>query len=234
MGASCFARLYIHINGENPNRNTSYTGLLTNIMIDPDWGTLTQGEVNRMNASGYTDSSGALERAKIKFTAEANIHKNENGEEKPLKCLVFMTDGMNNPTSERICEEEWVREYWKYTHSKPSWKYGQITYHQPGRNKIWKWKHHPAGYEEVCEDVTANYRDTRSLEHCNAMKSAGIKIYAIAYDVAPSEKTHAENFMKQCSSGAEYFKSATNSSALEAAFKEIGASIVTEVIRIKR
>ena len=66
------------------------------------------------------------------------------------------------------------------------------------------------------------------------MKSAGVKIYAIAYDVAEEDQEHAEEFMRACSSGDEYFKTARDASALQQAFTEIGQSIAVEVIRIKR
>lgn len=157
-----------------------------------------------------------------------------------MKFLVFMTDGANNESNECTNQEVWVEspatgEYW--------WKkkkYGSIKYRY-SKPKNWrKWNYVPAqpketGHfedQEVCE---LDYHfDVRSLAACGQMKAAGVSIFAIAYDIAKSQKDHAESFLQNCSSGAGFFKSADDSTALEAAFEQIGDSILTEVIRIKR
>lgn len=293
-------------NGKNPkSSDQGYNGLIKSRVVSPAWGTLSTRSVSRMKAKHFTDSSGALEISKNKFKLEAAIHKKDAGESDPLKFLVFMTDGLNNPVWQKKCEIEKKevdpkKEYWVYkkncgkgdlkrkdkVYKKPrrdlkDWKYykgkagywnnyescddngcktkrtwvkpraeywryypsktvcGSYTYKRPKNTS--GWKHYPGkpGYWEdkkVCRGpkIETFYRDEKSLKHCADMKAAGVKIYAIAYDVEPEDKEKAEKFMRTCSSGAEYFKSARDSSALEEAFKEIGVAIVKDVIRIKR
>ncbi|PHR60500.1 MAG: hypothetical protein COA43_07260, partial [Robiginitomaculum sp.] len=196
----------------------------------PEWGVLNHGAISAMNALHGTDSSGALKDAANAFTFENDIHNAMNGTEEPLKFAIFMTDGANNQSYE--CGTEWVSnpEYWVDTYH--GWN--TIYYSQQWWFDHWV-IHHPASggsNQQVCK--TDYWFDKRSLATCAEMKDDGIKIYAIAYDVAANQKQHAEDFMQECSSGDNYFKSASNSSALDAAFAEIGESIVKEVIRVKR
>jgi len=214
-------------------------GVIPLHVVDPEWGTISDYNINQMIDRHGTDSSGALQDAQAAFTGESAAHIAVNGEENPLKFLVFMTDGANNDSYECTTEEVWVEnvtaEYW--------WKYknnGQVktVYSEP--NKPWKWTHVPStsdgtGYFEDQEVCAWDYHfDARSLVACDAMKDDNVLIYAIAYDVADSQKDHAEDFMQKCSSGEAFFKSADDATALEAAFDAIGESILSEVIRIKR
>ncbi len=211
-------------------------GLIPSHVIHPKWGVLTPHTITRMQDRVGTDSSGALGRAKAAFPLESAQHKLVNGEGAPLKFLVFMSDGANNTSTECETKKVWVDdptpEYWWKTK-----RNGQriVKYSQP--KKYWNWNHEPASdgyYEEkqVCE--TDYFFDRRSLAHCSAMKNAGAVIYTIAYDVAASQKAHAEQFLLNCSSGVEYFKTVDRSEDLEKAFDDIGDAIVEEVIRIKR
>ena len=214
-------------------------GVIPTHVTHPQWGTLTVGEIMRMIARHGTDSSGALQDAAAAFKGESAAHIAVNGEENPLKFLVFMTDGANNQSYECTTESVWVEnmtaEYW--------WKYknnGTIKYRYQEPNNPWNWNYVASrsdgtGYfqdQEVC--AYDYYFDVRSLEACDEMKADGVLIYAIAYDVDASQKEHAEDFMQKCSSGDEFFKSADDASALTAAFDAIGESILQEVIRIKR
>ena len=221
-------------------------GVVPSHVVDAKWGILSDPNINRMYARNGTDSSGALQDAADAFELEDQTHLDMNPEffaanqlEEPLKFLVFMTDGANNQSYECHMEEVWVEnetaEYW--------WKRNRrnrvITRYRRPRN-AWRWNHVPAesdgtGYYEEQEVCAVDYHfDVRSLEACDQMKEAGVLIYAIAYDVAPSQKDHAEEFMQSCSSGDAFFKSAGNASALQQAFEEIGDAVVTDVIRVKR
>lgn len=214
-------------------------GVIPFKVVDPEWGTLSDYDITQMTSRAGTDSSGSLQRAADAFDLEAAQHIAVNGEPDPLKFMVFMTDGANNKTTECTTQEVWVEnktaEYW--------WKYknnGSIKYKYQEPWNWWKWTHVPStsdgtGYYEDQEVCTYDYHfDVRSLEACDQMKDSGVLVYAIAYAVADSQKEHAEDFMLKCSSGDNFFKSADDSSALEAAFAEIGDSVLTEVIRIKR
>lgn len=226
----------------DPSDKYSYVdddGVIPSYVSKPAWGVLSENEITRMYARHGTDSSGALQDAADAFALEPGEHKKVNGEEDPLKFLVFMTDGSNNESYECQMEEVWVEnvtaEYWWKTNKK-----GKKKTTQKKPKKWWKWNYVPAtsdgtGYfdeQEVC--AWDYYFDVRSLLACDQMKNAGVAVYAIAYDVAATEKAHAEEFMEKCSSGPEYFKTASDSSALAEAFDEIGASILEEVIRLKR
>ena len=67
-----------------------------------DWGTAhTLTYVQKLIADGGTDSSAAMARAysDIIKSSEVDAHKNKNGQKKPGKFIVFMTDGDNNYSS---------------------------------------------------------------------------------------------------------------------------------------
>jgi len=245
----------INVHGERIFRTALYpysSSLITGKIVDPDWGSLTANEVNRMYAGGGTRSTSALTRAKSNFTLEADIHDDENSEDDPLKFLIFMSDGANNGSYyQQQCVEEdvWVpatSEYWQYTHWRPSWKYGDIVTKRP-KKKLWKWRHYPAqsGHwdtEEQCTSVKVSPENNSSLAQCTAMKDAGVKIYSIAYDVAQNERELAEQFMKDCSSNNDhgvytddgFYKYAADGTDLQAVFTAIGEAVVKEVIRVKR
>ncbi|MBL4766248.1 MAG: hypothetical protein JKY94_00740 [Rhodobacteraceae bacterium] len=217
------------------------TNLITSKVVNPAWGTLTDGSINLMRASGGTRSTSALTKASAKFNVENGIHNNANGEDEPLKFLIFMSDGANNGAStQQVCtpQQVWVpgnNEYW--------WKRkknGQVKYKYSRPKKPWKWNYVRGtqgywGTQQVCESVPYSAENESSLEKCTTMKNNGVKIYAIAYDVSAHERAMAETFMKECSSGVdEFYKYATSGADLQAVFEQIGESIVKEVVRIKR
>ena len=221
-------------------------GVIPGHVVDPEWGLISDGNIGRMYHRRGTDSSGALQDAADAFDQEDAIHLAMNPDffaandiDDPLKFLVFMTDGANNRSYECHIEEVWVEnetaEYW--------WKRNRrgrlITRYRRPRNS-WRWNYVPSesdgtGYYEEQEVCSTDYHfDVRSLEACDQMKASGVLIYAIAYDVAADQRVHAEEFMQNCSSGDAFFKTANDASALREAFEEIGAAVVTDVIRVKR
>ncbi|MBL4766249.1 MAG: hypothetical protein JKY94_00745 [Rhodobacteraceae bacterium] len=202
----------------------------------PAWGTVADWKITQMQDRVGTDSSGALQDAADAFQLEAAIHTLENGTEEPLKFAVFMTDGANNQSSQCHTENVLVAAspaHWKiyYNHSgywtRYTWESWFDDYYYQHFDA------EPEHYEDQETCVWDYWFDQRSLVACSDMKAADVKIYAIAYDVDAGQKVHAENFMRQCSSGPEYFKSAVDAAALKQAFEAIGESIVTEVIRVK-
>jgi len=231
---------------DNRRSGIDTDGLVPGHVVDPEWGTISNYKITRMYDRSGTDSSGALQAAADTFALENEIHLDMNPDyfddntiDEPLKFLVFMTDGANNKTTECHTEEVWVEnqtaQYW--------WKYkrnGRIKYKYSRPRNWWNWNYvepvsDGTGYYEEREVCTYDYHfDVRSLEACDQMKEAGVLIYAIAYDVADEQKDHAEEFMQNCSSGDNFFKSAGDASALQQAFEEIGDAVITEVIRVKR
>ena len=76
------------------------------------WGTTGVGTyVNKLSASGYTNSSAAFKNAyqKVSASTEDSAHKNKNGQ-KPSKYIVFMTDGDNNQTNADTDTKKWCDE----------------------------------------------------------------------------------------------------------------------------
>lgn len=233
-------------------------GVIPGRQVAPKWGRFSDANVNAMDDLYGTDPSGSLEDTKEDFATELAAHQalNPNTPGTPLKFLVYMTDGANNETHECVTESVtttevvstvvtpgyWWRNHWWYgyqeTHTQPSFfslLFGGWTYVPPVTTE-----------EEVetTNDVTTCdwgfHIDARSLAHCTEMKNAGVKIFTIAYDIDDNpntwwnEETHGETYMQACSSGGSYHKSASDGTALQAAFDAIGDAIATEVIRIKR
>jgi len=197
--------------------------------VDPAWGIISDGHITRMIDRSGTNSSGALQDAADDFAGESYIHDTINGEENPLKFAVFMTDGSNNKSTETVPvgdRECWVDTYYSSEPVYLSTRYWFDSYVI----------HYPAGTcpEDKTVNIYDNHYDQWSLDACTQMKDSDVIVYAIAYDVAADEQEDAEAFLRSCSSGDDYFKSANDATALEEAFAAIGESILTEVIRIKR
>ncbi len=218
------------------------SNLIYGKIVNPKWETLSNYNINLMSAAGGTRSTVALQRASNKFSLENAIHEAENSETKPLKFLIFMSDGANNGVTTRtVCQDEqvwvpegserWVLHYRgsNYTYYSYRWwfKFYDVTYYPAS----------DGGYQtqEVCTEEYYSPVNEASLEVCTAMKNNGVQIYAIAYDVSASEREMAENFMKTCSSGEDvYYKYASTGADLQEVFEEIGEAVVKEVIRVKR
>lgn len=225
----------------DPNGYISFVdddGVIPSNVVSPSWGTVPSNNIVSMGSYYGTDSSGALQDAADAFPFEDAIHLNVNGKEDPLKYLVFMTDGANNKSEECTVEQVWVlnvtAEYWW------RWKKGKKKYKYQEPHNPSKWNYvaetsDGTGYYEDQEICTVDYHfDVRSLQACDQMKANDVFIYTIAYDIDESQKVHAQEFLQKCSSGDNFFKIADDSAALEAAFDQIGNSILTDVIRIKR
>jgi hypothetical protein len=202
------------------------SALINSRIINPKWGTLSNGNINNMRANGGTRSTAALRRVKTKFALENNIHELENGTSEPLKFLVFMSDGANNG-AQQVCGPDYAFEYWVDTYPGEN----NRVYCEP-RNWFDNWVDY---YPGIDGPGYISPENISSLVECTAMKNAGVIIYAIAYDVAENERALAEQFMQDCSSGIDdYYQYASNGTDLQRVFDAIGESIVKEVIRIKR
>jgi len=229
------------------NRRSPYIsddGIISNKIVRPKWGSLSNGEITRMRTEGGTDSSGALGAAANAFTREAATHYAKNQEGEPMMFMVFMSDGANNPKQERVCEtvRQWVRgqrAYWK--------KRNRIRYSRPRNARRWRYFPATRGHYEdrqQCNwEVTYN-SDVLSAQACETMKSAGVKVYTIGYHlkvgrngrywVSQDEVDRARALLAACASDADHYILAENANDLNEALAEIGEEIMKEVIRIKR
>jgi hypothetical protein len=66
--------------------------------------------------------------------------------------------------------------------------------------------------------------NTKLTNVCNSMKSHGIKVYTILFDVSASQTTIV-NLLKNCASQADYFFLSPDTTTLNNAFKQIGDSL---------
>ncbi len=109
----------------NGTRNTSNTAaqqylrtsmlaynfnLVSAIESSPHWGGLPEKKIKLMNANGGTNSTPALSKTAFWMREENAQHLAMNGEKKPNKYVIFMTDGVNsyssyNPQSIAICDQ---------------------------------------------------------------------------------------------------------------------------------
>jgi hypothetical protein len=69
--------------------------------------------------------------------------------------------------------------------------------------------------------MTEANNNTRDL--CNEIKSKGVRIYTIAFDVTDAAII---TLMRNCASDPSYFYDAQNSAQLSAAFDSIGSNLV--------
>lgn len=204
----------------------------------PKWGILEPSDISKLQAGGGTNSTPALNAARQAFMYEDAIHEDENGSEKPLKFLIFMSDGYNGGPMSTQCRyvDVWVggaAQYWK------KWKRGRWKYKWKKPKRYWKWTHVPAipgswEQQEVCDGEPYNVADHESVQLCDAMRDENVVIYSIAYNITGNGSERAKKFMEDCSSGSqEYYMDANTGADLSDVFKEIGAKISKEVVRLK-
>ncbi|MEP3891868.1 MAG: pilus assembly protein [Hellea sp.] len=215
------------------------TDTLTNKVSGPNWGTVNHGHVQRMLASGGTDSRGPMALAKTLMRSENNIHYAENGTNDPKKYVIFMTDGANN--------EEWVCE-WRRQRRTRLWRRFngfKFDYRRSSRSP-------GSGYEEgVAYNCTLeNKSNSDSVQICEELKNEGVEIFTVGFALEPgkyysdyprlrqtatiskSTTDSAYSFLKACASSESQFLIAKDSDALDAAFEEIGKKIAADSIRI--
>ncbi len=215
------------------------TDVLTSRVSLPNWGTVNYSLVNRMIASGGTDSRGPLKLAKKLMKKENNIHFSENGTKDPKKYVIFMTDGANN--------EEWV-----------------CNWREQRRTRLWR-RHNGFKYEYMrswrspgngwSEGVASNCKlennsNSQSVSLCNQLKKDGVEIFTVGFALEPgtymanypfsnqtatidkSTTDSAYAFLRDCASTKEQFIIAKDSEALDVAFDKIGKKIAQDSIRI--
>ncbi len=215
-------------------------GIITNKDVPADWGSISTGEITRMHTQYGTDSSGSLEAAATAFALEDAIHLAKNGEDDPIKFMIFMSDGANNPETEWVCSTINVDEYWVDTYR------GWNTVYTSRRSWFDSWViHYPSsgGPYEVkgsCGWVKTYESDERSLAACVAMKDTGVTVYTIGYylvaggGVSQDEVDRAQALLSGCATDAEHYILASDADDLNTALEAISEKVMTEVIRVKR
>ncbi len=188
----------------------AYESIFSNSRSSPmQWKTLStssNSKLSRLPASGGTNSGAAMTKVATQMSLENNIHYLENGENNPLKFVVFMTDGSNNYTAVKSCKDEYrpAHKHWVYNYTvttgwgwyrrsqkkqlveesrfKPTWK--PWDDYNSWNNK---WQQVQVGAnkdtEHVC-DVSSTY-DTTTVAQCQAMAADGVVIHTIGYGLEP-------------------------------------------------
>lgn len=220
---------------------TAYSsGLISSRTVNPMWGTLPTVSINAMVAGGGTDSRQSMAKARTWMQGEGVFHKAMNGTDKPLKYVIFMTDGVNN--QQYVCE--WTNKngtgYWRKKKKNGQYKY-KWSWKKP-KGKGWVQGEESCSYKSVANDQT--------LQTCTAMKNEGVEIYTIGYALEPgtyptnppnswgtttqnqTTTDTAYNFLRSCASSADHFVKAEDTEGLKDAFDKIGADIATDIIRI--
>ena len=158
--------------------------------VEMKWGFLKSSDINEMEPNGGTNSAPPMAEAEQWMAGEDAIHLNETGK-KPLRFVVFLTDGMNTT-------KEWVAQpdtnYWRrqnchgrapeeYCHTgqwfwNNGWKRHGMYHHRGS----WHLKSDSdllgEGYEEGSYELLA---DQKTLDVCNRMRNQGVRVFTIAF-----------------------------------------------------
>ncbi len=219
---------------------TAYnTNTINSRTVNPNWGTLSNSKINGMVAGGGTNSSNSMNTVYNWMKGEDAKHKAKTGS-KPLKYVIFMTDGVNN--QEYVCE--WKNQsgtnYWRKVRNNGTYQY-RSSWRQPG-GRGWTEGRNECGY--------VNTANIETLKTCTKLKNDGVEVYTIGYALEPgtyatnppsnqwsttqsaSSTTIAYDFLNSCASSPDHFVKAENTDGLKAAFDKIGADIVADVVRI--
>lgn len=226
-------------------------GIITNKNVSPQWGSLSDSEIEDMQTESGTDSSGSLEAAAAAFALEDAIHQAENDESDPIKFMIFMSDGANNSQTAQECttEQVWVDgsvEYWVYTGKKQDRVYYSYSSWFDTSSRVTYYPALDDGYyedQETCQDVTTYLSDERSLAACTEMKAADVTVYTIGYYlvagwnngyyVYQSEVDRAQALLADCATDEDHYIQASDADDLNTALTAIGQEIIVEVIRVK-
>lgn len=227
-------------------------GVIPAKVVSPKWGKLTNGNITQMNTYYGTDSSGSMEDAQIAMTLEDAVHDAENGEDSPLKFVIFMSDGSNNSSYECSTQNVWVPghdEYWIDTY----YGYNQYYYQEYWWFDQWV-TYYPASDGEYQDQQTCSWdywADIQTKASCDTMKADGVIIYTIGYSLEvgyPTENgqtqwnnyvyqsavTRAQSLLSYCATDNDHYILANSADDLNTTFLEIGQEIISEVIRVKR
>ena len=213
--------------------------IIESLKTPPAWKTLDDRKLEKMTASGGTDSRAPLELAEKWMAKEDNIHFAVSKVKNPKKYVIFMTDGANN--SEQVCD-------WQDRRRTQLWRRANGSTYQYTRSRRNPGRGWTEGQASNCRWV--NNSNIESLEVCGDLKELGVEIFTIGYALEPGNyysnfpysnatrtisKTttdEAYGFLESCASSEENFVKAENTEALENAFEKISKKISDDSIRI--
>ena len=213
-------------------------------VVDMDWGLLTNGQVNRMRAGGGTNSSPPISEAWDWLQDEPDIHEAENGEDNPLRYMIFMTDGQNS--GNRQWYQKANTNYWRGVQC--SWWNCWYIYRndtsQPNIPNTYQWQ----------EGEYTTQSDRNSKTSCETMKANGVRVFTIGFALEPGRymtnypnnwnnpvatinsttTAAAYSLLADCASSGADFVTAQDTERLEEAFEMIGQTIIQDVIRLSQ
>jgi len=207
------------------------------------WGTLSNGNINSMKASGGTNSAPPMDTASTWMSLEDAVHRLEHGKS-PLKFVIFMTDGVNTSGNTGWVPDD-TTGYWR----KWSCSWWNCSYNYYSERDYPTYNFAANGFEEGENRLLSN---DETLADCQRMKDAGVKVYTIGFALESGwyeENTYSNGsmqyefidedttnsayaFLQGCASSPKEFVKAENAESLEKAFETIGNDIVQEIIRI--
>ncbi len=223
---------------KNKNNGQSYQD------IDEErfkWSTISDSKIDAMVADGGTNSSGAMALMNYRMKDEPDTHEKKNGGN-PLKYVLFMTDGVNNVTSNSNCRA--AQGHWHYLH----WNSWTLSHEDKSNSngwyRVWAREYDEWGQywseQTICDEISSY--DAATISSCGELKEQGSKIYSIGYALTinatdsewkRAEVARANALLLGCATGPEYFKDAQNANSLNLAFESIGEDIVEDSIRIR-
>ena len=214
--------------------------------VNMDWGLISNSEIDKMVPSGATNSAPPIAKAWEWLNDENDEHEAENGEDNPLRYMIFMTDGQNS------APKQWFKkdgtEYWRGVDCSRGGRYCYYTYRSsPTRPNIedhYNW--------EEGERISSSDRDSKNS--CAAMKAQGVRVFTIGFALEPGTyKTNypsswnrdwqkigrdttdaAYSMLADCASSPDDFVAAEDAETLDDAFSMIGETIVQDVIRLSQ
>ena len=220
------------------------SSIRSNAVVDMDWGLLSNSDVNQMYAGGGTNSSPPISEAWDWLQDEPDIHEAENGEDNPLRYMIFMTDGQNS--GNRQWYQKANTNYWRGIQC-GWWSCWYIYRNDTSRPSI------PNTYQwQEGEYTTA--ADRNSKTSCETMKANGVRVFTIGFALEPGRymtnypsnwnspvatistttTDSAYSLLSDCASSGADFVMAEDTTSLSEAFEMIGQTIIQDVIRLSQ
>ncbi len=219
--------------------------LISSGTVDMQWGRISSGSITAMNASGSTNSSPPMAEAWEWLQDEDQPHYDEadrmgEAQEDPLKFVIFMTDGQNTSGNYTFVADDTTNRFYAF---KSLFGYSARWWVSTGGP-------YDSDFEEGYLFLAS---DQETLEACQEMNNAGVKVFSIGYALQPGHynsndssdpsatrevtvgmQVTAHGLLAGCATDAStMFIEADDVEQLEAAFDEIQNAIVEELIRIK-
>ena len=165
------------------------------------WGYLNNGKINGLTPTSGTDSAPPMTEAEGWMANEDSEHESETGR-KPLKYVVFMTDGVNT-TKTWVPDDEdgtlWRRQCTAsncYNNGYSGTDRHGIQYYQYERATVQSWGYSDAqmrsfGYELGDYEVLG---DSLTLASCTRLKNQGVRVFTIGFALESGHYFRTDDF----------------------------------------